>query len=162
MTGADMLLIIDMPTNTLQCVHAWVQNHSTLPEPLHNDKRKHSHESDKTSAQTNVASCGFFLTQFLYSCMFPPVSSRCNLQINCPICLMLLLFFCLPGSWRVSCVRPATPSSFTVLQCTALSARIPRPSQVSEPRSSQTYQVSRKLDYTRLMRGRNSQTASSE
>lgn len=68
-----------------------------------------------------------------------PVFLASSLCVIYTYLVLFACFFCLPGSWRVSCVRPATPSSFTVLQYTALSARIPTASQVSEQKSSQTY-----------------------
>lgn len=45
--------------------------------------------------------------------------------------------FCLSGSWRACCVKPATLSSSTVLRCTALSTRAQTMSQVSERRNFQ-------------------------
>lgn len=54
---------------------------------------------------------------------------------------VLCCFVCTTGIWRVSCVRPATPSSSTALRCTALSTKLLTMNQVSEQRSTQIYQV---------------------
>lgn len=66
------------------------------------------------------------------------------------MCFLFCGFSFYPGSSRVFCARLATPSSSTVLRCTALWARLLTLNQVSEQRSSQIYQVSLEFDYYNL------------
>lgn len=50
-------------------------------------------------------------------------------------------FSCTSGIWRACCVRPAAPSSSTVLPCTASSTSCLRMNQSSKQRSFQIYRV---------------------